>query len=153
MNNILDVNDEWDDVDKEWDDFINDDIIGNIAAQHTNAANDINEHTDEYNNRSDKISPTGSPLVISTKSKEFFLGCPIDLQIFWKIKLNSYDMQHSGVIKKQMRFQCNTETDYDNYILMKNKTYEEVIGCHYMQELVIKHMDVQKANRRFFNYF
>jgi TATA-box binding protein (TBP) (component of TFIID and TFIIIB) len=52
-----------------------------------------------------KIAPECSPLKISTKSKIVYLNSTFYLNdLFWKLKIISYDEEREGIVKKQMKF-------------------------------------------------
>ena len=67
--------------------------------------------------------PKPSSLYISTKTKIIYLNIPIDIyNIFWKVKINDYDIQEEGIIKKQMKISSLTKEKLDEIMeLTKNE--------------------------------
>ena len=113
-------------IDDEWNDFIsiqNNDCETNEYEQCNNLqflATDCPKSTDIY---------------ISTKSKIAYLTQPIDLNIFWNLKVSPYSIAESGIIiKKQIKFNSKTVEEL-NFI--QNKLKEEL----YYEENVISHID------------
>ena len=139
------------DVDQEWDDFI-------ISSAHNSALHNNDSNSNDYTNdmykdfvKNNKTIPNASPLTISTKSKEVWLGKDVDLNVFWNIPLIPYDSPETGILKKQMLIKCKTPEEFEIYSNQKTSGIS-VPGCNYMQELLKKHMDVQKVKRRYFNH-
>ena len=67
-----------------------------------------------------------SCLNISTKTKISYLNYPIDLNdVFWNIPITSYYKPSEGVIKKQMKFNSNSQKEV-NDILNHKKEYSFV---------------------------
>jgi hypothetical protein len=66
--------------------------------------------------------PKCSPLNISTKTKISYLNYPIDLKkVFWNIPLIKYHEPHTGVIKKQMKFNSLTAGEVSEIEMEKAK--------------------------------
>jgi len=111
-------------VDNEWEKFISHNH-NNQAIDSDEDDNCLNEDNDDnslnhgsimneehvYNNTE---SPKATEIYISTKSKIAYLDKNIDLKdIFWKIPIIPYSTPVNGVIKKQMKFNSDTQEDLD----------------------------------------
>ena len=153
----MDNNDtEYDVIDQEWDDYLENDSDMDMNECLKECEDVEDKNTPEYDALSmlpetDCIIPVSSPLIISTKSKEIEMKIPVNLDIFWNIELIPYDSFRTGILKKQRRIKCMTPDEYDVYNADKVRGIS-VQGCNYMQELVTKHMDVQKVKKRHFNH-
>ena len=85
-------------VDDEWEKYLNNE---------DNIVETLNEETIE-----EVVIPKCSELYISTKTKIAYLNTEIDLNnIFWKIPILDYHMPKEGVIKKQIKVNCDTKDD------------------------------------------
>lgn len=63
-----------------------------------------------------------SSLNISTKTKISYLNYPIDLNdVFWNIPITSYYKPSEGVIKKQMKFNSNSQKEVNDILNHKKK--------------------------------
>jgi len=96
------------------------------------------------------IIPKIGEIYISTKTHIVYLNMPIDLKIiFWKIPIISYNTPNEGIIKKQMKFNSNTEETL-NYIkeMLKNEKYydEYIITSINNPEGRIKFKDIRKIS-------
>lgn len=61
-------------------------------------------------------------LYISTKTKITYLEHEINLpELFWKLPIIDYIERSEGIIKKQMKFTCNTKEEYNDFEIKKNK--------------------------------
>ena len=98
----------------------------------------LDEHNYDIDNIKDDIFVTDdtesninettkcSSLNISTKTKISYLNYPIDLNdVFWNIPITSYYKPSEGVIKKQMKFNSNSQKEV-NDILNHKKDYSFV---------------------------
>ena len=89
-------------------------------------------------------------LYISTQTKISYLNMPIVLNdVFWKIPVLPYHMQSNGVVKKQMKFNSNTQEEVDD-ILNKSKDYT-FVNQHIINQIIkpdgrIKFKDVRKVS-------
>jgi len=137
------------DIDQEWNDFMEE--SSNQSNIETTILEENDAETNVYKKTKNVPIPNASPLVISTKSKEIFLNKAVDLNIFWKIPLISYDEQKAGCLKKQMRVKYKTPEEYADYLLKKEQGLL-IDGCNYLHESIFEHMDVQKVKLRHFNY-
>lgn len=105
------------------------------------------------------IRPTSSGIVsgiactelyISTQTKISYLNMPIVLNdVFWKIPILPYHMPSNGVVKKQMKFNSNTQEEVDD-ILNKSKDYT-FVNQHIINQIIkpdgrIKFKDVRKVS-------
>jgi hypothetical protein len=129
-------------IDKEWENFIsskyNDDISSDEDEEN---ANEIIQQTSEEFISANLISdltseaPKPSTIYISTKTKIAYLNTPIDLkQIFWEIPVIPYAKPMNGVIKKQMKFNSNTN---EELLFIQEKLKSET----YFEEHIITHID------------
>ena len=129
-------------IDKEWENFIsskyNDDISSDEDEEN---ANEIIQQTSEEFISANLISdltseaPKPSTIYISTKTKIAYLNTPIDLkQIFWEIPVIPYAKPINGVIKKQMKFNSNTN---EELLFIQEKLKSET----YFEEHIITHID------------
>ena len=81
------------------------------------------------------LAPTASDIYISTKSKISYLNREIDIRnIFWKIPIIPYSKPENGIIKKQIKFNSNTEEELN---IIKEKLQHEV----YSQEQIITNIN------------
>ena len=89
-------------------------------------------------------------LYISTQTKISYLNMPIVLNdVFWKIPILPYHMPSNGVVKKQMKFNSNTQEEVDD-ILNKSKDYT-FVNQHIINQIIkpdgrIKFKDVRKVS-------
>jgi hypothetical protein len=129
-------------IDKEWENFIsskyNDDISSDEDEED---ANEILQQTAEEfisaNLTADLTSeaPKASNIYISTKTKIAYLNRPIDLKkIFWEVPVIPYAKPSNGVIKKQMKFNSNTN---EELLFIQEKLKSET----YFEEHIITHID------------
>lgn len=81
-------------------------------------------------------------LYISTKTKITFLDDVVDLTMFWDIPVLPYTKMKEGIIKKQMKFTCETKEEYD-------KLTEKQKGIKCLNITVIKHIDNPDAHIKF----
>ena len=87
-------------LESEWTSFLKD---GNIS---------VDDHALETNVL-DKILPTCSDIHISTKTRVSYLNKPVELQkVFWKIPIMQHHTRRQGIVKKQMKFTCDTKEEY-----------------------------------------
>jgi hypothetical protein len=148
-------------IDDEWEKFISNDYNDNSQD---------NEYDDEIessiilndeitlnfadqpgeNDRKDPIIPKASEIYISTKSKIAYLNQEIDLKnIYWSIPIIQYSTPKNGVIKKQMKFNSNTQEEVE-YIKekLKNELYfdEQIITSINNPNGRIKFKDIRKVS-------
>jgi len=98
------------DIESEWDNFME---HGNIDSK---IHNDI-----ECKNSN--ITPKGSDIYISTKTKITYLSQEIDLyDVFWKIQIIPYHIMQEGIVKKQMKFNFVNE---ESLSIVKKKLENE----------------------------
>ena len=111
-------------LDDEWKHFL---INSNLDYEKSdNIKNNIDNTKDfSINERSTCICepPKPSSLYISTKTKIVYLNIPIDIyNVFWKIKVNDYDIQGEGIIKKQIKISSITKENLEEILeLTKNE--------------------------------
>jgi TATA-box binding protein (TBP) (component of TFIID and TFIIIB) len=150
-------NDDWSDIDEEWDNYLENGDEGcetqNNCLESDND-HDITKETDMYKkmvaaDSAKKQFPDPSPLVISTKSQEVRLNIPVDLDIFWKIPLISYDASDTGVVKKIILIKLYN-VDQFNECNAKKQQGVLTPGCSYVKQRVMNHTDIQIAEKRKF---
>ena len=145
-------------IDEEWKKF--------ISVDYDNESDNDNELCDYENNKNcneefisanlseninfdDSYIPKSSDIYISTKTKIAYLNKPIDLkQMFWIIPVIKYMEPKNGVIKKQMKFNSNTEEEIlDIKERLKNEPYfdEQIITSINNPTGRIKFKDIRKV--------
>ena len=96
-----------------------------------------------------KDHPKASDIYISTKTKIAYLNIPIDLNIFWNIPIIPYAQQSNGIIKKQIKINC--ENMEDLLKIQEKLTFEK----HYEEKIItsinnptgrIKFKDIRKIS-------
>ena len=127
-------------IDAEWENFMSNDY--NDISSDDDDELDINvKNTNEefiapdlsYDFSSE--SPKASDIYISTKTKIAYLNNLIDLkEIFWQIPIIQYARPCNGIIKKQMKFNSNTQEDL---LFIQEKLKDEA----YFEEYIITHID------------
>ena len=101
-------------IDEEWSNFLDNSEDINITKTEN-----------RYSNISSLI-PKCTDIYISTKTKIIYLNKELlDIySIFWKIKIEDYDKQIEGIIKKQIKISCNSKEELETLEnLMKNELY------------------------------
>lgn len=125
-------------IDIEWKHFINNNCI------------DIHQMVSPkiYNN---KHTPKCSDIYISTQTKIIFMNQSFDLEkIFWKIPILKYQTRGEGILKKQMKVNCNTKEESDK--LNEKITTEEMIVVDTIAHIdnpnarKVKYKDIRKIN-------
>jgi hypothetical protein len=142
-------------IDEEWKNFIssdyNVDSDDDLCGYENNK--DYNEEFISANlidnlNLDDNYIPKSSEIYISTKTKIAYLNKPFDLkQMFWAIPVIKYMEPKNGVIKKQMKFNSNTEDEIlDIKDRLKNEPYydEQIITSINNPTGRIKFKDIRK---------
>ena len=72
----------------------------------------------------EKDIPKSSNIYISTQTKIGYLNRKIDLnKLFWKIPIVPYYMPEAGIIKKNMKINCNSQKEVDD---LDNKIKNEI---------------------------
>lgn len=126
-----------DDLDMDWENFCND------SSSVQNIDNMNISDVDNY-------IPKSSDIYISTKTKISYLSQEIDLKkTFWALKISPYHTVGECIIKKQMKFNSNSEEDIEDikYNLKDEKYWEE----HIITRIVnpdgrIKYKDIRKIS-------
>jgi TATA-box binding protein (TBP) (component of TFIID and TFIIIB) len=100
-------------IDEEWSNFLDNSEDINITKSESRCCNDSS------------LIPKCSDIYISTKTKIIYLNKELDIySIFWKIKIEDYDKQIEGIIKKQIKISCNTKEELETLEnLIKNESY------------------------------
>ena len=112
--------------------------------------NDLNKDSPLYKNTSAPVAPVATNIYISTKSKISYLNQEIDIKnIFWKIPITPYFKPENGIIKKQIKFNSNSEEEL-NIIKenLKNEVYykEEILTSINNPYGRIKFKDIRKVS-------
>lgn len=137
------------DIDKEWENFISSTYDDDDISCDGNDSNEILQQTaEEFMSANlyadiDSKAPKASNIYISTKTKIAYLNMPVDLKLlFWQIPIISYSKPCNGVVKKQMKFNSNTQEEL-NFI--QDKLKDET----YFEEHVITHIDNPSGRIKF----
>jgi hypothetical protein len=148
-------------IDEEWKKFISVDYENNSDDESCEYENMKNYSEDfisanlvenlNINNVSENqcYIPKSSEIYISTKTKIAYLNKQINLkEIFWAVPVIKYMEPKNGVIKKQMKFNSNTE---EEILDIKNRLINE---CYYDEQIItsinnptgrIKFKDIRKV--------
>jgi len=130
-----------DNLNMEWEQFLSD----GIERHEPSSMNMSDGKGDGENN-----VPIASDLYISTKSKIAYLNSDIDLkQMFWNINIIPYNTQQNGVIKKQMKyiFEDESEVQRVEELLSRELYSEQQIITRINNEMGrIKFKDVRKLS-------
>jgi hypothetical protein len=152
VSNICNIDEEWKkfisvDYDNESDndsDYCDYENIKNCNEEFISANLNENLNLDDGN-----YIPKSSDIYISTKTKIAYLNKPIDLkQMFWIIPVIKYMEPKNGVIKKQMKFNSNTEEEIlDIKERLKDEPYfdEQIITSINNPTGRIKFKDIRKV--------
>ena len=145
-------------IDEEWKKFISLDYDNDSDNDYLDYENNKNidqefisanliENFNADNNIENHI-PKSSEIYISTKTKIAYLNKPIDLKhMFWIIPVIKYMEPKNGVIKKQMKFNSNTEEEIlDIKERLKESSYydEQIITSINNPSGRIKFKDIRK---------
>ena len=111
-------------LDNEWDDFLNN-------RESENQKKDFLEHEIKYNKKS---PPMSTDIYISTTTKILFLNLN-EIEIlshFWKLLVIDYNLQKTGIIKKQIKISLfdNQSIDELDTILNKNNNAKYLVISH-----------------------
>ena len=126
-------------IDKEWENFISSQY-DEVSSDDEDVNEIVQQTAEEFisaNLAFDLVSeaPKPSDIYISTKTKIAYLNTPIDLkEIFWEIPVIPYAKPTNGVIKKQMKFNSNTN---EELLFIQDKLKSET----YFEEHIITHID------------
>jgi len=113
-------------IDDEWSNF--------LSFNETECENETEIIDNDFKHNQNEC-PKSTDIYISTKSKIAYLTQPIDLNIFWDLKVSPYSTSQSGIIiKKQIKFNSKTQEEL-NFI--QNKLKDEL----YYEENIISHID------------
>ena len=126
-------------IDEEWSNFLDNNEDINITKPENRYCNDSS------------LIPKCSDIYISTKTKIIYLNKELlDIySIFWKIKIEDYDKQVEGIIKKQIKISCNTKEELEILEnLIKNESYyvSKIINYVDNPNGRIKFKDVRKIS-------
>ena len=123
-------------VNDEWSTFIS-----------TKYNDSSDEETPDISDNDSEINefiecPKATDIYISTKSKIAYLTEPIDLSIFWALKVMPYSTPTNCIIKKQIKFNSKTQEEL-NFI--QDKIKDEL----YCEENVMSHIDNPNGRIKF----
>lgn len=128
-------------VDDAWDNFLNNE---------EEEEEELNQQEVKIHNSAD--IPKCSDIYISTQTKIAYLNQPINLnKIFWDIPILDYHEEKIGVIKKQMKINCNTKQEV-NELEKKLDSTKGVVITDIIQQIdnpnarKVKFKDVRKIN-------
>ena len=126
-------------IDEEWSNFLDNSEDINITKTENRYSNDSS------------LIPKCTDIYISTKTKIIYLNKELlDIySIFWKIKVEDYDKQIEGIIKKQIKISCNTKEELETLEnLIKNESYyvSKIINHVDNPNSRIKFKDVRKIS-------
>jgi len=136
------------DVDKEWEQYMCSKYDDDVSSEDEEITETMTENNEEFisaNISMDLTSdaPKASNIYISTKTKIAYLNTPIELkQVFWEIPVIPYAKPVNGVIKKQMKFNSNTQEEFD---FIQEKIKKEP----YFEEHIITHIDNPSGRIKF----
>ena len=86
-------------------------------------------------NKDAAAAPTSNDLYISTQTIISYLNTTVDLKtVFWKLPIIPYCLPQEGIVKKQIKFNSQTQEELDD-INSKKKTYA------YVDEYIINHIN------------
>ena len=134
-------------LENEWESFLNGDgSEGELEVEQNNKVTDIKSISVEdretdvivLNERENNCNE----LYISTKTKITYFDKDVNLNMFWDIPVISYTKMEEGIIKKQMKFTCETKEEYDKLNELQN-------GIKCLHVNVIKHIDNPGAHIKF----
>ena len=134
-------------LEDEWKSFLNGDEYQNESKFEKNKINLEDDKKTMENRETDMIvlrdrEKKCNELYISTKTKITYLDKAVDLNMFWDIPIIPYTRMEEGIIKKQMKFTCETKEEYE-------KLNEKQKGIKCLNLNVIKHIDNPKAHIKF----
>ena len=125
------------DIDEAWENFCD----GDYEAVSNDKKNTVHKS---------KETPKCSPIYISTKTKISYLNKTINLKdVFWKVPIVPYHKRQCGVIKKQMKFNSNSEEELE--AMRRNISENVFTDEHIINRIVnpegrIKFRDVRKIS-------
>ena len=126
-------------IDAEWENFMSNDY-NDISSDDDELDINVKNTNEEFiapdlSYDFSSESPKASDIYISTKTKIAYLNNLIDLkEIFWQIPIIQYARPCNGIIKKQMKFNSNTQEDL---LFIQEKLKDEA----YFEEYIITHID------------
>jgi len=122
------------DLDKAWDNFLKNKNVDIIQKKK------ICKHI-----------PKCSNIYISTQTKIAFMNQVFDLEkIFWKLSILKYQERQEGILKKQMKINCNTQAESER--LEERIKKEEMVIIDVISKIDnpnarrIKYKDIRKIN-------
>ena len=122
------------DLDEAWDNFLN---------NKESKTNDVNNHCNHIAKCSD--------VYISTQTKIIYMNQPFDLEhIFWKLAILKYQERREGILKKQMKINCNSKEETEQ--LEEKIKKEDMIVVDTISRVDnpnasrIKYKDIRKIN-------
>ena len=127
--------------------------MNNVDAEWEKYCNNEENSLEPAKKKNDPIMiiPKCSDLYISTKTKIAYLDTIINLnEIFWKIPVIDYYLANEGVIKKQIKINCDNKNEVE--ILEKKISETENLNFDIIQKIdnpngrKIKFKDVRKIN-------
>jgi TATA-box binding protein (TBP) (component of TFIID and TFIIIB) len=134
------------DLDDEWEKFMYNNNNNN------NNNNNINDYKSLSNDMEDQNTldapPECSDIYISTKTKIIFLNSDVDIyKIFWELPIIDYNLQNTGIIKKQIKISLTSIEEINN-IDNKLKNYDNVHNLILFDNIINDHLNdnIDKKN-------
>jgi hypothetical protein len=120
-------------INNDWQQFCDDEY----EEQHhfSNKHKPIINNNVVLKNKDQSISPASNDLYISTQTIISYLNTEVDLKtVFWQLPIIPYSLPQEGIVKKQMKFNSQTQEEVDD-INIKKSTYA------YIDEYIINHIN------------
>jgi TATA-box binding protein (TBP) (component of TFIID and TFIIIB) len=145
------------DIELAWDDYCGgnyiekiDNNVDSIQSKSINILNTTPSLVNSINTKTDINNTKCTDLYISTTTKMIYLNTIIDLnKIFWKIDIIQYYKKQEGIIKKEMKFNSDTQVDLDNTMSKLSNYRDIMVDVHIIKHISnsigrIKFKDVRK---------
>lgn len=119
-------------IDDEWSNFISNTNRYDAYSSDDDEINDEIQDNDYESLEHSDSPPEPTDIYISTKSIIVYLNQPVDLKIFWDIKVMPYATPTNGVIKKQIKIDTKSPDELKSIKeKLKNENYyEEIVKTH-----------------------
>jgi len=115
------------DLDAEWEAFLECGSLPEAEAEETSPSNVPDP------------APEPSKLHVSAQSLLYKCNCPVDLGVFWKIPVGSYNAFKCSVVKKEMKLTSSGQTEYDNIVNVCNQHPDMTVSTIDHYEVDDKH--------------
>jgi hypothetical protein len=122
-------------IDNDWQQFCDDEYEEQSHFSNKDKPLITNSRSSLSKNKENTVSPKSNDLYISTQTIISYLNTEVDLKtVFWQLPIIPYCLPKEGIVKKQIKFNSQTQEEVDD-IIMKKKTYD------YVDEYIINHID------------